>query len=70
MEEKSVDDKIEESHTPPLLPNMKIKLQNTPDSQIEKKQEKESKIVKKNQWDMFADQDIFKADTEVGIIIL
>lgn len=53
-------DKIEESHTPPLLPNMKIKvLQNTQENQNEKK-------IKRNQWDMFAEQDIFKADTEVS----
>lgn len=58
------DDRVEESHTPPLLPNMKIKMQNTQENQNEKKQDKDNKI-KRNQWDMFAEQDIFKADTEV-----
>lgn len=45
----------EESLTPPLLPNMKP-------------QEDEKKDVKPkaNQWDMFAEQDIFKHDTSVS----
>lgn len=63
-EEKLNDGQLEESHTPPLLPNMKIKEQNIQENQNDKKQEKENKF-KKNQWDMFAEQDIFKADTEV-----
>lgn len=60
--EKNDDTSVEESLTPPLLPNMKVK--NPSELQNEKKLEKESK-VKRNQWDMFAEQDIFKADTNV-----
>ncbi|XP_063920541.1 serine/threonine-protein kinase PRP4 homolog isoform X2 [Zophobas morio] len=47
-------DEVEESHTPPLLPNMKIKANTN---------EKEKDKGKKPNWDMFADQDIFKEDT-------
>ncbi|XP_044257638.1 serine/threonine-protein kinase PRP4 homolog isoform X2 [Tribolium madens] len=52
--EKKEEPEPEESHTPPLLPNMKIKPIN--------EKEKETKTKKPN-WDMFADQDIFKEDT-------
>lgn len=67
-EKKEVDteEKIEESLTPPLLPNMKIKIQSSQSSE-KKKEEKDNK-TKKNQWDMFAEQDTFKEDTEVGTL--
>lgn len=65
--EEKIEQSTEESHTPPLLPSMIKVSQNTQESQNnEKKQEKEKESkVKRNQWDMFAEQDIFKADTEV-----
>lgn len=46
----------EESLTPPLLPNMKIQ---TEEKKIDIK-------IKTKEWDMFAEQDIFKADTNVS----
>lgn len=54
IEEKS--DNIEQSLTPPLLPNMKI-------VDPEKKEEVKAK---RNDWDMFADQDSFKTNTNVS----
>lgn len=54
---------VEESLTPPLLPNMKVK---SPSD--EKEMEKENKLKRVN-WDMFAEQDIFKADTSVSKIL-
>lgn len=65
--EREVEQSVEESLTPPLLPSMIIvQVQNIQECQNEKKQEKEKDSkVKRNQWDMFAEQDIFKADTEV-----
>jgi serine/threonine-protein kinase PRP4 len=54
-EKEKINDEPEESHTPPLLPNMKVK-------PFMNEKEKDNKIKKAN-WDMFADQDIFKADT-------
>ncbi|KAK9758717.1 Protein kinase domain [Popillia japonica] len=51
----------EESLTPPLLPSMKVKT--TVDAQNEKKVPDKENKPKVNQWDMFAEQDIFKADT-------
>ncbi|XP_019873833.2 uncharacterized protein LOC109601966 [Aethina tumida] len=51
IEEKS--DNIEQSLTPPLLPNMKI---------VEPEKKEEVK-AKRNDWDMFADQDSFKTNT-------
>lgn len=55
----------EESLTPPLLPSMKVKSNVEPQSD-KKVPDKEIK-AKTNQWDMFAEQDIFKADTSVRI---
>jgi hypothetical protein len=57
-EKEKINDEPEESHTPPLLPNMKVK-------PFMNEKEKDNKIKKAN-WDMFADQDIFKADTNVN----
>lgn len=56
---------VEESLTPPLLPSMKVKSET--ENLNDKKTEKEVK-VKKSEWDMFAEQDIFKADTNVCFI--
>lgn len=56
------EEKVEESLTPPLLPNMIVKPSDkTETTAADKKLDK----AKKNQWDMFAEQDIFKADTDV-----
>lgn len=59
-EEKSSEEKeekvSEESLTPPLLPNMKT---------VELNDKKTDK-AKRSDWDMFAEQDIFKADTNVS----
>lgn len=57
---------VEESLTPPLLPNMKVK---SPSDEKEIEKEKENKLKRVN-WDMFAEQDIFKADTSVSKILL
>lgn len=65
--EENQEANIEESLTPPLLPNMKVK--NQSQVQNEKKVEKDNK-VKKSQWDMFAEQDIFKADTNVRFFLI
>lgn len=48
----------EESLTPPLLPNMKMVEQN----------DKKADKAKRSDWDMFAEQDIFKADTNVSFL--
>lgn len=61
-ETKEPDEEPQESLTPPLLPNMKVK-----PTEDEKEKEKEVK-VKRADWDMFADQDIFKADTNVNVV--
>lgn len=50
----------EESLTPPLLPNMIV----APGSNSDKKVEKD-KGKRMGDWDMFAEQDIFKANTHV-----
>lgn len=58
----------EESLTPPLLPSMKVinkETSNTNDG--EKKNEKDKN--RKSEWDMFADQDIFKSSTSVSIVV-
>lgn len=56
----------EESLTPPLLPSMKVINKDTLDSkEVEKKNEKDKN--KKSEWDMFAEQDIFKNSTNVSI---
>ncbi|GJQ79602.1 hypothetical protein Trydic_g16444 [Trypoxylus dichotomus] len=60
---KPKEKSTEESLTPPLLPSMKVKpsvdAQNDKDKKVHDKEIK----PKTNQWDMFAEQDIFKADT-------
>lgn len=54
----------EESLTPPLLPNMKMK-----DKENQKENNDNNDVkTKTNDWDMFADQDIFKDNTNVSII--
>lgn len=58
------DREVEESLTPPLLPSMKVK---SPSDEKEMEKEKETKI-KRVDWDMFAEQDIFKADTNVSFV--
>lgn len=58
----------EESLTPPLLPSMKVKT--TVDAQNEKKVPDKENKPKVNQWDMFAEQDIFKADTSVSVLLV
>ncbi|KAL3275380.1 hypothetical protein HHI36_020146 [Cryptolaemus montrouzieri] len=50
----SVSVHSEESLTPPLLPNMKLKPQ---------EDKKEIKAIKKTDWDMFAEQESYKANT-------
>lgn len=51
----------DESHTPPLPPDMKLKLFGS-----DKKSDSKSKTDNKNNnWDMFAEQDIFKNDYNV-----
>ncbi|KAJ8925182.1 hypothetical protein NQ315_001367 [Exocentrus adspersus] len=53
--DKKEDEKAsEESLTPPLLPNMKT---------VEPNEKKMDKSKVKSDWDMFAEQDIFKANT-------
>lgn len=52
----------EESLTPPLLPNMKIQTD-------EKEKKDELKPIPAKEWDMFAEQDIFKADTNVSLYV-
>lgn len=65
----------EASLTPPLLPSMKVKEQAEGDSvknqndKLQDGKDKEKEKNKKNQWDMFAEQDIFKANTDVSFII-
>lgn len=59
----------EESLTPPLLPSMKIVSKESVINVDEgKKNDKDRN--KKSEWDMFADQDIFKANSDVSGIIL
>lgn len=56
QEPKQQEDEPMESLTPPLLPNMKIMNLNN--------KETPKKELKPKQWDMFAEQDIFKNDTD------
>lgn len=58
---KHSDTHAEESLTPPLLPSMKIV--DTVKIDVNKKTEKEPKSIKKVDWDMFAEQESFKANT-------
>lgn len=60
----SVDD--EESLTPPLLPSMKI-VSKEFSIIMESNNKNEKDKNKKSEWDMFADQDIFKTNTNVSI---
>ncbi|KAJ8926601.1 hypothetical protein NQ314_021010 [Rhamnusium bicolor] len=54
-EEKKDDERInEESLTPPLLPSMIV---------VADPNDKKTDKAKKSEWDMFAEQDIFKANT-------
>ncbi|KAG5871676.1 hypothetical protein JTB14_007359 [Gonioctena quinquepunctata] len=55
-DDKSLKEDDEESLTPPLLPNMK-----TVNCANDKKNDKDK--TKKSEWDMFAEQDIFKVNT-------
>lgn len=57
-DKEPVKETTEESLTPPLLPSMKLQVD-------EKKDESKQKP---KEWDMFAEQDIFKADTNVCLI--
>ncbi|CAH1967028.1 unnamed protein product [Acanthoscelides obtectus] len=57
---KEEEKEEEESHTPPLLPSMKVVIK-----QDEEKKDK----CKKSDWDMFAEQDIFKSDTNSPAIV-
>lgn len=72
--EERTDQETEESHTPPLPPEMKKKLLTNPTS--EKKTEKagdaRNKINdnKNNNWDMFAEQDIFKTELNVSLTVM
>ncbi|CAG9830518.1 unnamed protein product [Diabrotica balteata] len=52
--QSDVEKQDEESLTPPLLPNMKTVAQTSADKKIDKK---------RADWDMFAEQDIFKVNT-------
>nr|XP_022907633.1 serine/threonine-protein kinase prp4 [Onthophagus taurus] len=53
----------EESLTPPLLPCMKVKSGNENVEAANLDKDKKDQKPKSNQWDMFAEQDIFKEDT-------
>lgn len=66
--EITISDDDEESLTPPLLPSMKVINKETTNSKEgEKKNEKDKN--KKSEWDMFADQDIFKSSTNVSVYL-
>lgn len=60
----------EMSLTPPLLPSMKIKDQAESESVKNQNDGKEKEKNKKSQWDMFAEQDIFKANTDVSFFFV
>lgn len=62
-EKSTMETNTEESLTPPLLPSMIVKEKENP-----KENDKDLK-VKRNDWDMFADQDIFKENTSVCLFI-
>lgn len=57
---KSKQEEEEESLTPPLLPDMKLQ---------ESSEEKKNAKIKANQWDMFSEQDIFKNETNVRLVM-
>lgn len=57
----------EESHTPPLPPDMKVKLLGDKKGDKDGKTKGDQKI---NNWDMFAEQDIFKNEYNVSVIYL
>lgn len=47
-----------------------MKVKTTVDAQNEKKVPDKENKPKVNQWDMFAEQDIFKADTSVSVVLV
>lgn len=64
---KTKPETVEESHTPPLPPELKIKLTtDTKKTDVKTK----GKDNKNNNWDMFAEQDTFKNDCNVSISLL
>lgn len=60
VEEKESNVVEDESLTPPLLPNM---------LKPKDKGEKDKLVKIQTEWDMFAEQDVFKASTNVSLIL-
>lgn len=58
----------EESLTPPLLPSMKLVNKDSLNNKDSEKKDNKDKN-RKSEWDMFAEQDIFKTSTNVSIEI-